>query len=232
MTGNTEEIAGRLKGVRRAILAATRASGRSPEAVTLVAVSKTHSVAEIREAARAGQRDFGESYVQEALRKIRELNDADLVWHFIGPVQSNKTRDIAAHFQWVHSVDRRKVAKRLSEQRPPGLPPLNVCIQINISGETQKGGIQPEQAEDLCKEVARMPNLRLRGLMTIPAPPAPGCDPHLPFRRLRRIAEGINARGIALDTLSMGMSSDMDSAIREGATIVRVGTAIFGNRGR
>lgn len=230
MTGNTEEIAGRLEGVRRIIQAATRASGRAPDAVTLVAVSKTRHVAAIREAVSAGQRDFGESYVQEALDKMRELDDADLVWHFIGPIQSNKTRDIAGHFQWVHSLDRLKVAKRLSDQRPPELPPLNVCIQVNISGEAQKAGIRPEQAEALCREIARMPYLRVRGLMAIPAPPGPGSDERLPFRRLRLIAEEINAGGIALDTLSMGMSADMDSAIREGATMVRVGTAIFGER--
>lgn len=230
MAGNTDKIAGRLEAVRRAIQAATRASGRSADAVTLVAVSKTHGPAEIRAAAECGQRDFGESYVQEALDKIEALEDESLTWHFIGPIQSNKTRDIAAHFHWVHSIDRFKVARRLSEQRPPDRPPLNACIQVNISGEEKKGGVRPDEAAALCQQIQALPNLRLRGLMAIPARPRPGGDPQMPFRRLRLIAEEINARGIALDSLSMGMSADMDSAIREGATLVRVGTAIFGNR--
>lgn len=216
-----------LANVKHRIAQAAEAAGRRAEDVTLVAVSKTFPAALIREAAACGQRDFGESYVQEALPKLAELADLGLVWHFIGPIQSNKTRDIAAHFDWVHGVDRVKVAQRLAQQRPPGLPPLRICLQVNLSGESSKGGVAPGEVFALAEAVAKLSGLELRGLMTIPAPRG---DPRPDFRRLRDLREQLNARGYALDTLSMGMSNDFETAIAEGATLVRVGSAIFGNR--
>jgi len=190
----------------------------------------------VREAFAAGQRDFGENYVQEALAKIAELADlrtggADsLRWHLIGPLQSNKAREVAANFDWVHSVDRMKLAQRLSDLRPPDLPPLQVCLQVNISGEDSKSGVAPEAALALAREVAMLPRLKLRGLMAIPEPAGDLAAQRVPHRALRKLLEAMNGEGLALDTLSMGMSADLEAAIAEGATWVRVGTAIFGSR--
>jgi hypothetical protein len=192
-----------------------------------VAVSKTFPAEAVRAAAGCGQRHFGENYVQEARVKQDQLARADLVWHFIGPIQSNKTRDIAAHFDWVHGIEREKIARRLSEQRPAGMPPLNVCIQVNVSGEASKSGVAPDEVAELAGLVAALPGLKLRGLMAIPEP---GGDPRPRFCLLRKLLDGLNARGLGLDTLSMGMSDDFEIAIAEGATIVRVGSAIFGKR--
>jgi pyridoxal phosphate enzyme (YggS family) len=202
--------------------------------VQLLAVSKTFPAEAVLEAAACGQRAFGENYLQEGVDKIaavaKALPDTRLEWHFIGPIQSNKTRPIAASFDWVHTVERLKIAQRLSEQRPPELGPLNICLQVNISGEASKSGIPPEELPALAQAVAALPNLRLRGLMAIPEPQD---DPELqrvPFARLRELAQDIVKSGIDLDTLSMGMSGDMRAAVLEGATIVRVGSAIFGAR--
>jgi len=180
--------------------------------------------------ARAGQRAYGESYLQEALGKIAALKDLDLEWHFIGPIQSNKTRDIATHFSWAHGVDRLKIAERLSAQRPAGLAPLNVCVQVNVSGEDSKSGCEPAEATALCLAVSTLPQLKLRGLMTIPAPAAAGEDPRAAFARLRELFEELRRGGLELDTLSAGMSDDLEAAIFEGSTLVRVGSAIFGHR--
>ena len=225
-------IAQHLAAVRERIAAATREAGRAPADVTLLAVSKTFAADAIRDAHAAGQRTFGENYVQEAIDKIAALADlrAQLEWHFIGPLQSNKTRPVAEHFDWVHSVDRLKIAQRLSDQRPAGTAPLNVCVQVNVSGEATKSGVAPEQLAELAREIARLPNLRLRGLMSIPEPAADLAAQRAPHRRLRELFDALKADGLALDTLSMGMSADLDAAILEGATIVRVGTAIFGAR--
>lgn len=220
-------VAEGLAEVRARIARAAEKAGRAAEAVTLVAVGKTFPAAALRAAAGCGQRHFGESYLQEARAKQTELADLDLVWHFIGPIQSNKTRDIAAHFHWVHGIEREKIARRLSEQRPRDLPPLNVCIQVNVSGEASKSGVAPQEAAALAGVVAALPGLKLRGLMTIPEP---GGDPRPRFRQLRGLLQDLNARGLMLDTLSMGMSGDFETAIEEGATMVRVGSAIFGKR--
>jgi pyridoxal phosphate enzyme (YggS family) len=199
--------------------------------VQLLAVSKTWPAASLREAAAAGQRAFGENYVQEAVDKAAELREFDLEWHFIGPLQSNKTRLVAENFAWVHSVDRLKVAERLAAQRPPGQPPLQVCLQVNVSGEASKSGCAPQMAPGLAAAICRLPGLRLRGLMAIPAPTADILRQRSQFALLRRTMEQINAEpGFALDTLSMGMSDDLEAAIMEGATMVRIGTAIFGRR--
>ncbi len=223
-------IAPALLTVRRRVGAAEERFGRPPGSVTLLAVSKTRPAVDIEEVASAGQRAFGESYAQEALGKIAALTHLPLEWHFIGPVQTNKTRLIAEHFHWVHSVDRLKVAIRLSEQRPNGLPPLQVCLQVNVSGETSKSGVSPEQATELAGAIAGLPGLELRGLMAIPAPCEGLAAQRIPFQRLRMLRENMRAGGLHLDTLSMGMSADLEAAIAEGATIVRVGTAIFGPR--
>ena len=198
----------------------------------LLAVSKTCPGVSVRDAHAAGQRDFGENYVQEALAKIVELDDlrADLRWHLIGPLQSNKAREVAAHFDWVHSVDRMKLAQRLSDLRPPELAPLQVCLQVNISGEDSKSGVAPEAALALAREVAALPRLKLRGLMAIPEPAGDLAAQREPHRALRKLLEAMNAEGLALDTLSIGMSADLEAAVAEGATWVRVGTAIFGAR--
>lgn len=230
MTHNLDNLRTRLAAVRDAIQAAAARHGRAIDAVTLLAVSKTQPARAIRAAAHAGQRRFGENYLQEALAKMADLADLDLEWHFIGPLQSNKTRPVAEHFAWVHSVDRPKLAERLSAHRPEGLPLLNVCLQVNISAEASKSGCSLEELPALARAVAALPRLRLRGLMAIPAP-AEGLEAQrLPFRRLREAAERLNAEGLALDTLSMGMSDDLEAAIAEGATLVRVGSAIFGAR--
>jgi pyridoxal phosphate enzyme (YggS family) len=218
------------QAVHTAVRAAAQAAGREPDAVRLLAVSKTFPPAAVREAYAAGQHAFGENYVQEALQKIAALQDLPLEWHFIGPIQSNKTRDIAAHFDWVHGVDRLKVAERLSAQRPDGLPPLDICLQVNVSGEDSKSGVAPQDVEALALQVAGLPRLRLRGLMAIPAPSDDPVAQRQPFRRMRELLDRLNALGLGLDTLSMGMSHDFPAAIAEGATIVRIGTAIFGGR--
>lgn len=209
------------------IAAASRTAGRDPATVGLLAVSKTKPAAALREAAGAGLRDFGENYLQEALDKQLELADLPLVWHFIGPIQSNKTRAIASHFDWVHSVDRLKIAQRLAEQRPPERGPLNICLQVNVSGEASKSGCHPDELPALATAVNQLPNLRLRGLMAIPEPTDDPASQHAVFARLRTLSEALN---LGLDTLSMGMSQDLEAAIAEGATWVRVGTALFGAR--
>ncbi|MFC0669731.1 YggS family pyridoxal phosphate-dependent enzyme [Azotobacter chroococcum] len=213
--------------VRARIREAAQASGRDPQDVQLLAVSKTKPANDLREAFACGQRDFGENYLQEALAKQAELADLALTWHFIGPIQSNKTRAIAEHFAWVHAVDRLKIAQRLSEQRPTDLPPLNLCLQVNVSGEASKSGCAPAELAELARAVAELPNLRLRGLMAIPEPTDDPTAQRAAFARLRELKDGL---GLDLDTLSMGMSHDLEAAIAEGATWVRIGTALFGAR--
>jgi len=220
----------RFEQVNARIAAAATAAGRPADAVTLVAVSKTRSADEVAALSRLGQRAFGESYLQEALTKLDDLAGLDLEWHFIGPLQANKTRRVAEHFAWVHSIDRLKLARRLSDQRPADMPPLNVCLQVNISDEATKAGAKPEEALTLATEIARLPRLRLRGLMAIPAPADDSAQARLPFRGLCQLAITIAAAGIPLDTLSMGMSGDLEAAVLEGATQVRIGTALFGPR--
>lgn len=223
-------IASNLQAVNRAIAHAAHMAQRRSENITLLAVSKLFPAEAVRVAYAAGQRVFGESYVQEALDKIAALHDLSLEWHFIGPIQSNKTRAIAENFAWVHGMDRLKIAERLSAQRPQNLPPLNVCIQVNVSGEDSKSGVAPGEVLELAQAVARLPQLKLRGLMAIPAP-ANGLEAQrLPFARLRELMQQLNEQGLELDTLSMGMSHDLEAAVLEGATIVRVGSAIFGQR--
>lgn len=225
-------IQNNLQAVIARIDAACQASGRAPSAVRLVAVSKTFPEQAVRAAAGAGQRDFGENYVQEAMAKMQALADLPLTWHFIGPIQSNKTRPIAEAFHWVHSIDREKVANRLSEARPAHLPPLKVCIQVNVSGESSKSGVAPGELPALAKRVSALPGLELRGLMAIPEPTPDVQLQRQRFRVLRELKDELARAGIALDTLSMGMSADLEAAIAEGATMVRVGTAIFGERVR
>ncbi len=225
-------ISGNLQAVRDRVAAAALTAGRDPDSVRLLAVSKTWPAECVREAARAGQTAFGENYVQEGVAKIAALADLPLEWHFIGPLQSNKTRPVAAHFHWVHSIDRAKLAHRLSEQRDPHLPPLQVCIQVNVSGEATKSGVAPGEVAALAEAVAGLPRLRLRGLMCIPEPEQDTARLRARFAQLRELRDALNGRGFALDTLSMGMSHDLEAAIAEGATMVRVGTAIFGTRER
>jgi hypothetical protein len=223
-------IASNLQAVRARIAKAAEQAGRSPQEITLLAVSKTWQLDCILAAADAEQRAFGENYVQEGVDKALATADLDLEWHFIGPLQSNKTRLVAEHFAWVHSLERMKIAERLSAQRPAELPPLQVCVQVNVSGEASKSGCAPADAAALCQEIADLPRLTLRGLMAIPEPADDFAAQRAPFRRLRNIYENIRALGIPLDTLSMGMSHDLEAAVAEGATIVRIGTAIFGER--
>ncbi|HKB59613.1 MAG TPA: YggS family pyridoxal phosphate-dependent enzyme [Gallionellaceae bacterium] len=223
-------IASNLQAVRLAIARAATQARRDVGAVSLLAVSKTFPAAAVREAYAAGQRAFGESYVQEALDKMAELQDLDIEWHFIGPLQSNKTRAVAENFAWVHGVDRLKIAERLSSQRPSGLQPLQVCIQVNVSGEGSKSGVPLHEAARLAQQVAALPGLALRGLMAIPAPTNELAAQRKPFAQLRELMQQLRASGLRLDTLSMGMSQDMEAAICEGATIVRIGSAIFGQR--
>lgn len=223
-------IAARLQAVHDRIARAAHAAGRRTDEVTLIAVSKTVSAEAIAEAQRCGQRVFGESYVQEALAKIETLRDRGLEWHFIGPIQSNKTRAIAQHFAWVHSIDRPKIAERLAAARPANAAPLDVCIQVNVSGESTKGGVSPGEELMLAHVIARLPALRLRGLMAIPEPTDDISLQRARYATLRAARDRLVAAGYALDTLSMGMSDDLESAIAEGATFVRVGTAIFGER--
>lgn len=217
---NIAKVAARIREAAQAV-------GRDPASVGLLAVSKTQPATAIREAAEAGVRDFGENYLQEALDKQAELSELPLTWHFIGPIQSNKTKSIAEHFDWVHSVDRLKIAQRLSDQRPAELPPLNICLQVNVSGEASKSGCAPEELLQLAQAVAAMPQLRLRGLMCIPAPSEDPAEQRAAFARLRALRDELP---LPLDTLSMGMSQDLEAAIAEGATWVRIGTALFGAR--
>jgi hypothetical protein len=204
--------------------------GRNPRDIALLAVSKTWPAQAVRDAALVGQRAFGENYVQEAVDKIAELGELGLEWHFIGPLQSNKTRLVAEHFDWVHSVDRLKIAERLAEQRPASLPPMSVCLQVNISGEAAKSGVRPAEASAVAHAIANLPRLRLRGLMAIPAPEDNLEAQRRPFRQMHELYKQLRAEGLALDTLSMGMSHDLEAAIAEGATLLRIGTAIFGER--
>ena len=221
-----------LHAVSQRIALAAQLAGRDPRSVALLAVSKTFPAEDVRAAHAAGQRMFGENYVQESLTKIEALADlrASLEWHFIGPLQSNKTRPVAENFDWVHSVDRLKIAQRLAEQRPAHLPPLNVCLQVNVSGEASKAGVTPAEAAEAAHAIAALPQLRLRGLMSIPEPAETIEAQRAPHRQLRELFERLRADGLELDTLSMGMSGDLEAAVLEGATIVRVGTAIFGAR--
>ena len=220
----------RLRAVQARIAQAADEAGRAAAEVNLLAVSKTFDAAAMRDLAACGQREFGENYLQEALEKQALLRDLPLEWHFIGPIQSNKTRPIAENFGWVHSVDRLKIAERLSAQRPAGLPPLQVCIEVNVSGEASKGGVAPADLPALAEAVSTLPGLQLRGLMAIPAPTPEVGEQRAAFRRVREAFDTLRARGYTLDTLSMGMSADLGAAILEGATIVRIGTALFGER--
>ena len=234
------DIAENLKRVKERIAAAAADAGRSPSAIQLVAVSKTFDAASVWQAIAAGHYAFGENYVQEAVDKIAAVHAMQeashlrqrIEWHFIGPIQSNKTRQIAAGFDWVHSVDRLKVAQRLSEQRPADLPPLDVLLQVNISGEASKSGVAPGEVEGLAREMAGLPRLRLRGLMAIPEPAADPEGQRAPLAAMRTLFDRLRAQGPAIDTLSMGMSADLEAAVLEGSTMVRIGTAIFGERER
>jgi pyridoxal phosphate enzyme (YggS family) len=227
-------IAENIAKTRLTIGQAAAQHGRNPTSVLLLAVSKTFGPDAVIEAAEAGQTAFGENYLQEALDKQQAVQilrpDLALEWHFIGPIQSNKTRPIAEHFEWAHAVDREKIARRLSEQRPPNLPPLNICLQVNVSGEDSKSGVAPTEVLALAQAVTTLPGLRLRGLMAIPEPAEDVESQRKPFALLRALQQQLTEAGIPTDTLSMGMSADMDAAIAEGATIVRIGTAIFGKR--
>ncbi|HEX7454413.1 MAG TPA: YggS family pyridoxal phosphate-dependent enzyme [Gallionella sp.] len=223
-------IASNLQAVRAGMIAASVSAGRAANDISLLAVSKTFPAAALREACQAGQTRFAESYVQEAMDKIAQLHGLPIEWHFIGPIQSNKTRLIAEHFAWVHSVDRLKIAERLSAQRPIHLPPLQLCLQVNISNEASKSGVMPDQVSDLAQEIVKLPNVTLRGLMAVPAPTDEIAVQRASFAQLRELQDQLNRQGLQLDTLSMGMSDDFAVAIAEGATMVRVGSAIFGNR--
>ncbi|WP_280562643.1 MULTISPECIES: YggS family pyridoxal phosphate-dependent enzyme [unclassified Chromohalobacter] len=226
-------IAESLERARQRLTRALASAGRDGEDACLLAVSKTQPTASVRQAFAAGQRAFGENYLQEALDKQASLDDLEgIVWHFIGPLQSNKTRAVAEHFQWVHTIDRARIATRLDAQRPTALEPLNVCLQVNVSGETSKSGVVPEALPALADAVVALPRLRLRGLMTLPAPSDDPAAQRRPFAELRALLETLRQRHpqAPLDTLSMGMSGDLESATLEGATLVRLGTAIFGQR--
>jgi len=225
------DIAGNLDAVKQRIARAATEHGREADDIRLVAVSKTKPIALIEAALDADQRDFGENYLQDALAKVDTLAAREPIWHFIGDIQSNKTRDIAAHFAWAHAIDRFKIARRLSDQRPDDMAPINVCMQVNIDDEDSKSGIAPEALTDLAAQIAELPNIRLRGLMTIPAFTDDFDTQRKPFAALRELMTTLNADGYALDTLSMGMSADLEAAVAEGATHVRVGTDIFGARG-
>ncbi|MDU9402096.1 YggS family pyridoxal phosphate-dependent enzyme [Pseudomonas sp. zfem004] len=220
-------LADNISVIASRIDSAARAAGRDPASVQLLAVSKTKPASAVREAFAAGLRDVGENYLQEALTKQQALSDLPLIWHFIGPIQSNKTKAIAEHFDWVHSVDRLKIAQRLSEQRPGHLPPLNICLQVNVSGEDSKSGCAPAELPTLAQAVSALPGLRLRGLMAIPEPTEDRAEQEAAFATLRQLQEQL---GLGLDTLSMGMSHDLEAAIAQGATWVRIGTALFGAR--
>ena len=226
MIGVTEKF----RKIQDLLAKAAADAGRSGDHIRLLAVSKRKPVEAILEAAAAGQRDFGENFVQEGVEKIGKCGRDDLIWHFIGHLQSNKTRVVAENFQWVHTVDRLKIARRLSEQRPVDAADLNICIEVNIDAEESKSGASPADVQDLATEIAELPRLRLRGLMCLPAIREDFAEQRKPFAALRELLESLNSSGLRLDTLSMGMSADYAAAIHEGATIVRVGTAIFGER--
>jgi pyridoxal phosphate enzyme (YggS family) len=224
------QIPERLAAVRRRIRDAAVANGRDPDAIALLAVSKTKPVEAVRAAYDAGQRRFGENYLQDALAKIAALADADIEWHFIGRIQGNKTAEISRHFAWVHSLANQRHAELLDRHRPQTLPPLQVCLQVNLSGEASKGGIDATDLDGLAAVVQRLPRLRLRGLMTMPDPHATAERQRADFARLRELLAGLQAAGVDADTLSMGMSGDLEHAIAEGSTLVRIGTDIFGPR--
>jgi pyridoxal phosphate enzyme (YggS family) len=231
-------IQANLLKTRERIAQAAKACGRSPDDIKLLAVSKTFPAEDVRTAFSFGQKLFGENYVQEGVAKVQALNDlrTEIEWHFIGPIQSNKTKDVAEHFDWVHSIDRLKIAQRLNDQRPEHMGPIQVCVQVNISGETSKSGLMPNELLDLCLHISHMPRLRLRGLMSIPEPTDDVVSQKKAHRSLFELFQNLKKSSsldhslVQLDTLSMGMSSDIDSAISEGSTMVRVGTAIFGKR--
>jgi pyridoxal phosphate enzyme (YggS family) len=227
-----QNLAVNIASVRGRIRAACEKAGRSVDCVTLLAVSKTHSVDLIRGAAREGVEHFGESYLQEALPKIETLRGLELTWHFVGQLQGNKTRAVAENFHWVHGVDRLRIAKRLSEQRPFHAPPLNVCLQVNIGSEDTKGGVSPAELPELAREVAVLPRLALRGLMCIPPPEDDPSRQRTWFVQTAQLLRSLHVPGTTLDTLSMGMSDSLEIAIEEGATIIRIGTALFGERDR
>ena len=221
-----------MQQVRREVAEAERQFGREPGRIKLLAVSKTRNAGDVLALAQLGVSDFGENYVQEARAKIGQLSGHSLTWHFIGPVQSNKTRQIAECFDWVHSVDRIKVAHRLNAARPADLPPLNICIQVNVDAESTKSGIDPDEVEQLAEQILPLSRLNLRGLMALPAPTEDFAGQRHSFLRTRRLQEKLMDKGYRLDTLSMGTTGDMRAAIAEGATIIRIGTALFGPRSR
>jgi len=227
---DSDSATNRLAQIQQRIEAAARACGRDPTTITLLAVSKRHPVTAIRACAAAGQRAFGESYLQEALAKQQQLADLPLQWHFIGPLQSNKSAAIAAHFDWVHSVDRLKIAQRLNDQRPAHRPALNICLQINISGEASKSGVAPDAALPLARQLQQLPHLRLRGLMAIPAPATDLLQQRRPLEQLQQLQQQLQQEGLPLDTLSMGMSADLEAAVAAGSTLLRIGSALFGDR--
>jgi PLP dependent protein len=230
MLRGPQNLPERVRAVRERLEQAAARAGRNAHSVTLLAVTKAQPPEAVRAAADCGLSDFGESYLQEALPKLDALRDRPLTWHFVGHVQANKTRAIAERFAWVHALERLRIAQRLSEQRSPHVPALNVCLQVNLAGEATKGGAGPAELAGLARAVAALPRLKLRGLMCIPPEETDGARQHAWFRELRRLYEALNAGGAGLDTLSMGMSADFEAAIEEGATIVRVGTALFGPR--
>jgi PLP dependent protein len=230
MLRGPQNLPERVQSVRERLAQAAARAGRSAQSVTLLAVTKAQAPEVVRAAADCGLGDFGESYLQEALPKLDALQDRTLTWHFVGHVQANKTRTIAERFAWVHAVDRLRIAERLSEQRSSHGPPLNVCLQVNLGAEASKGGIEPAELAGLSRAVAALPRLRLRGLMCIPPEETAGARQHAWFRELHRLYDALNAGGAGLDTLSMGMSGDFEAAVEEGATIVRIGTALFGPR--
>jgi PLP dependent protein len=230
MLTTPQNLPERLAAVRYAIRRAAEAAGRDAAAITLIGVTKTHPVATVAAAAAAGLADFGENYLQEAVAKVVALRELAATWHFIGALQSNKTRPVAEHFDWVHTVDRAKIAQRLSDQRPFHAPPLNLCLQVHLGGEATKSGCAPADLPDLAAAVAGLPRIRLRGLMCVPPEESDVARQRAWFAELRRLREQLNAAGHSLDALSMGMSGDFEAAIAEGATHVRIGTAIFGPR--
>jgi PLP dependent protein len=225
-----QNLPANIRAVRERIARATAAAGRNVDSVTLLAVSKTHPVDLIRAASQEGLEHFGESYVQEALPKIETLRGLELTWHFVGQLQGNKTKAVAEHFDWVHGVDRLRIAKRLSDQRPFHAPPLNICLQVNVGAESSKGGATPEEVPELARAVAALPRLKLRGLMCIPPPEEDPARQRHWFSQTAQLLRTLHVPGTTLDTLSMGMSDSLEAAIEEGATLVRIGTALFGER--
>ncbi|HEY5810609.1 MAG TPA: YggS family pyridoxal phosphate-dependent enzyme [Povalibacter sp.] len=227
---SVNDLPERYAQTRTRIASAALQCGRPAESVALIAISKGHPAAAIRQLAGLGQRDFGENYLQEALPKMQALQDLPLTWHFTGQIQANKTRTIAEHFAWAHTVDRERIASRLNEQRPPHLAPINVCLQVRLEDEPGKGGALPEELEALATRTRELPQLRLRGLMTLPPPRESFAEQRAIFDRLAALLQDLNVRGFGLDTLSMGMSGDLEAAVCSGATMVRIGTAVFGER--